>query len=176
MAWEVKNLVQSHVAKQRLRSLQGAVVQVGIIGSRSGSDLVTYARANEFGVPGHIPERSFLRSTVREKRDRYGRLMSKAVADVLAGEPSVRAFEKVGVRVVRDVRLKITRLRIPPNAASTIRRKGSSNPLIDTGRMRQSITYVFRRADVVPPPPGGSIRGPRRVAGPKPVVPPPRRR
>lgn len=169
MAWEVKNQVKSHAAKQRLRSLRGASVQVGILGAQSGSHLVMYARANEFGVPGHIPERSFLRSTVREKRDRYGRLMSKAITEVLDGESSKRAFEKVGVRVVRDVRLKITKLRVPPNAASTIRRKGSSNPLIDTGRMRDSITYVFRRAAVVPAP----AARPQRVRRPKPAVPPP---
>lgn len=30
----------------------------------------------------------------------------------------------------------------PPNAPSTIRAKGSSHPLIDTGQLRRSITYV----------------------------------
>ena len=32
-----------------------------------------------------------------------------------------------------------------PNAPGTIRRKGSSKPLIDTGRMRQSVNYVIRK-------------------------------
>ena len=31
-----------------------------------------------------------------------------------------------------------------PNAPSTIRRKGSSKPLIDTGRMRQAVNYVIK--------------------------------
>jgi len=32
----------------------------------------------------------------------------------------------------------------PPNAPSTIARKGSSQPLIDTGNLRKSIIYVIR--------------------------------
>ena len=32
-----------------------------------------------------------------------------------------------------------------PNAPSTIRKKGSSRPLIDTGRMRQSVNFIIRR-------------------------------
>ncbi len=29
----------------------------------------------------------------------------------------------------------------PSNAASTIKQKGSANPLIDTGNMRQAVTH-----------------------------------
>lgn len=32
----------------------------------------------------------------------------------------------------------------PPNTPETIRRKGSSRPLIDTGAMRAAVTYVIR--------------------------------
>ena len=32
----------------------------------------------------------------------------------------------------------------PPNSARTIKAKGSNSPLIDTGEMRKSITYVIR--------------------------------
>ena len=31
-----------------------------------------------------------------------------------------------------------------PNAPSTIRKKGSDKPLIDTGRLRQSVNYVIK--------------------------------
>jgi hypothetical protein len=41
------------------------------------------------------------------------------------------------------VKQEITDLRTPPNAESTIRAKGSDNPLIDTGALRQSIRYVI---------------------------------
>ena len=32
----------------------------------------------------------------------------------------------------------------PPNSPRTIRRKGSDQPLVDTGEMRKAITYVVR--------------------------------
>ena len=32
-----------------------------------------------------------------------------------------------------------------PNAPSTIKRKGSDRPLIDTGKMRQSVNYVIKK-------------------------------
>jgi len=35
----------------------------------------------------------------------------------------------------------MTNLKSPANAPSTIKRKGSANPLIDTGQQRQSVTY-----------------------------------
>jgi hypothetical protein len=45
---------------------------------------------------------------------------------------------------VGDIQHEITVLRHPPNAPATIRAKGSSKPLIDTGEMRQSVTYQIR--------------------------------
>ncbi|BCQ68236.1 hypothetical protein PEQA60_22260 [Pseudomonas sp. Eqa60] len=50
-------------------------------------------------------------------------------------------LEAVGVVAEAAVKVYMTELRTPPNAASTIRQKGSSNPLIDTGAMRQSVTH-----------------------------------
>ena len=32
-----------------------------------------------------------------------------------------------------------------PNAPSTIKRKGSDRPLIDTGKMRQSVNFVIKK-------------------------------
>ncbi len=144
--------------RKQLANLGKWQILVGVIArNQAESDLVTYAAANEFGVPGptkngkrwRVPPRSFLRSTVREKRRVYARLMRDAVSRAVGRreEDVEREFGLIGVRAVRDVQLKITQLRIPPNAPSTIRRKGSSNPLIDTGRLRQSITYELRETN-----------------------------
>lgn len=51
------------------------------------------------------------------------------------------ALEIIGQIAVGKVQVYITELQDPPNAPSTIAQKGSSNPLIDTGAMRQSVTY-----------------------------------
>lgn len=130
-------------AQRRIALVRRVDVYVGIR-SEQGAELVTYAAANEFGVPGRIPERSFLRSTADENRRRYTTELMDAAVAVLDGQDVGSAFGRVGLGAVGDVQVKIRQLRIPPNAPSTIRRKGSSNPLIDTGRMRQSIEYEVR--------------------------------
>jgi len=54
-------------------------------------------------------------------------------------------MKRVGVEAEGAIRQYITDLDTPPNAPSTISRKGSSNPLIDTGAMRQSVTSTVVR-------------------------------
>ncbi|MFL1558580.1 hypothetical protein [Pseudomonas sp. O11] len=58
-----------------------------------------------------------------------------------AGKSMDQILEAVGVVAAGKVKVYMTDLKTPPNAASTIRKKGSSNPLIDTGAMRQSVTH-----------------------------------
>lgn len=57
------------------------------------------------------------------------------------GKTMDQILETVGVVAEGAVKVYMTELKTPPNAASTIRKKGSSNPLIDTGAMRQSVTH-----------------------------------
>lgn len=128
-------------AIESLVGLTSVAVTVGLRG-RDGSDLVRYAAANEFGTrDGHVPERSFLRSTVDENRDRYASLLTVAARAALDGTRVETAFGRVGLVVTGDVQEQIRDLRMPPNAPSTIAKKGSDNPLIDSGRMRQSIDF-----------------------------------
>ena len=49
-----------------------------------------------------------------------------------------------GVKGKSIVQQQITDTTSPPNADYTIAVKGSSHPLIDTGHMIQSTTYVIR--------------------------------
>lgn len=123
-----------------VRGFQAGDVYVGIR-STKGADLVMRAVVNEFGTKT-IPERSFLRSTMDLRRDFYADLLTDAVDRSLDGHPTARALEQIGQIAVGDVRDTISRGVPPPNAPSTIRRKGSSKPLIDTGRMWQSLDAV----------------------------------
>lgn len=115
-----------------------------------GTNHVVVASANEYGAEidhpdGHtivIPERSFLRSTMDEKRSRFTRLLTKFMGEVIDGDMSVRdALEGLGLDAAAQVDRKIVQLDDPPNAKSTIERKESSNPLIDSGHLRQSIIH-----------------------------------
>lgn len=57
------------------------------------------------------------------------------------GLPNDQIMEQVGAFAAGATQQYITDLRDPPNAPYTIEKKGSDNPLIDTGSMRASVTY-----------------------------------
>lgn len=119
--------------------------------------LVEVATVHEFGTrDGKIPERSFLRSTLTRRESNYGKLLMGALQRSL-DEVSIdgigdvagafaRQLDAVGLRVVRDVQTTIrdSGPGWPANAPLTVATKGSSKPLIDTGRLRQSIRHAVR--------------------------------
>lgn len=139
------------MANLRMMGRISPEVLVGVRGdageSDDGTSLVLIAAVNEFGsADGHVPERSFLRSTIDEKKEKYLKLLTKATGDTIdKGRSAMRtALGRVGAIAVADVQRKIVTLRDPPNAPSTIAKKGSANPLVDTGRLGQSIDFEVK--------------------------------
>jgi len=129
-----------------LKALAAKKVVVGVLGA-AGSDLVNIAVYNEFGTRT-IPERSFIRATFASRQAAYIKAMSRAVKAVLSRRITPdQARGLLAVQAVADVQKRIVDIRTPPNAKETIARKGSSNPLIDTGRLRQSIQSDTRDND-----------------------------
>ncbi|WP_240415023.1 hypothetical protein [Paenibacillus periandrae] len=90
-----------------------------------------------------IPERSFIRSTFDEKKREWDRYFEKLMEELLLKYKATpkQLYDRLGARMVADVQAKITALHNPPNAHATKKRKGSTNPLVDTGKLRQAITY-----------------------------------
>ena len=89
-----------------------------------------------------IPERSFIRTTMDEKRGQLNTLTDKLLVQVTLGQFKMkRALQILGEFIETSIKRKITILQDPGNAPSTVAKKGSSNPLIDTGRMRNSIRH-----------------------------------
>lgn len=139
---------------RELNATKGSFVTVGIQGEEAQIErtndegktlnLSTIATINEFGSSdGRVPARSFLRSTFDERRDELRNVQRSALAKVMAGQLTAeQGLGLIGLWLSSAVKKKITDLKTPPNAPRTIARKGSSNPLIDTGQMRASITHV----------------------------------
>ena len=102
-----------------------------------GTSVIMVGAVHEFGSPRrNVPQRSYLRSTVQEKRRPYRRLFAKLAKKIIRGEiTKEQALEIIGLQVQTDVRQKITDLKEPP----LVYREG--NPLVDTGHLRQSIIY-----------------------------------
>lgn len=129
---------------QGFAALDGLGVTIGVH-AEDGSELAIIAASQEFGTDT-IPERSFLRATLDEQDAAYREATADAIRGVLDGKRSAKvALERLGLRVVRDVQGRIRAGIDPALAPSTIAKKGSSKPLIDTGRLLRSITYQVRR-------------------------------
>lgn len=125
-------------------------VLVGVQGTEASSqhedDGVTVAEVatkNEFGDPAaHVPQRSFIRETVDLKQNELQRVAVGVGRAVLLDKmPLERGLALLGEKGVGVMKQRIDDGIEPPNAPSTIKRKGSSKPLIDKGQLKGSITY-----------------------------------
>ena len=96
----------------------------------------------ELGVTGPhkitIPARPWLVPGVPSGTIEYLREIEKGVKK---GDDLDRVLDRVGIIATGKVQQYMTDLKTPPNAPSTIAKKGSSNPLIDSWMLRGSVTY-----------------------------------
>jgi len=116
-------------------------IEVGLFGE--DGHMLMIATVHEFGAPQvNIPERSFMRTTIDEKDSEISRMIDIQIGKVIDREISGEAaLGRIGEYVKNLIQRRITDISRPPNKPGTIAQKGSSNPLIDTGRMRASITW-----------------------------------
>lgn len=135
--------VQDALEKELKKLATSEYALVGIhesAGMHEGSELTQAAVGayNHFGTPD-IEARPFLDVGVAQGTKEYLDVIQEGIEK---GLTSKQILDQVGVEAVGFVQQYITDLRTPKNKESTIKRKGSDNPLIDTGSMRQSITYT----------------------------------
>ena len=128
------------------------VVDIGIH-SDEDQKLIVIAAANEFGATiehpkGYtitIPPRPYIRSTVDENETKYQRVSKNLMGQMISKKMTKpMALEIMGQLIEGDIKRKIISLRSPPNAPSTIRAKGSDNPLVNTGLLGGSIRFVIK--------------------------------
>lgn len=124
-------------------------VKVGVIGdeakaTREGGaiDNVQLAQIHEFGA-GPIPERSFIRATFAQNKPAYMALLRAGIKAAYLGKADfLVTLRRIGLKMEADMKKRITTGAgiPPPLAPATIRRKGSSRPLVDTGQLVNSIS------------------------------------
>lgn len=128
----------------RIAAMRGRV-EIGVPASASqdGTSLAMIAAVHEFGsADGRIPERSFLRPGINDNLERFRRLNFENLKRVAAGGMSLtNALGRLGEAGAAAVKLQITNGSYVSLKPATIKRKRSSKPLIDSGQLRQSITY-----------------------------------
>jgi len=132
----------------RYKQMRGSYVDIGLFAGKfnpeHGTQIVEYAFYNEFGTR-RIPERPFMRKTFDENKRKYARLLKDMKQKIEDGSYTVKgALAVVGMEARNDVVQMITREPSPfvPNAPSTVEKKGSSRPLIDTGEMMRAIQFA----------------------------------
>ena len=154
---------------EMLDELFNTHLEIGVFGE-DDSEMVMIASVHEFGVEikvtdrmrGYlhsigihlnpntrtikIPERSFIRAGYDQEKENIIRQSEKLLEKVLKLELPVKVFfETLGELIVGMIQKYLTDLSSPPLHPATIASKGSSSPLIDTGRLRGSITYKVVR-------------------------------
>ena len=98
---------------------------------------------HEFGT-GKIPKRSFIRDTFDINRADFNKRLKKVAAVVLDGADPRLKMARFGLYAEGVIKKRIA-AGIPPALADvTIKRKGSSKPLIHTGQLRNSIASEVR--------------------------------
>jgi len=108
-----------------------------------GVDMADIAMFNEVGTV-RIPARPFLRQSVDGNVDKVKSAMAKQAQAIAKGGNAQDALNALGVMQKGLVQGSMSRGSFAPNAPSTVRKKGSSKPLIDTGKMRQSVSFVVQ--------------------------------
>lgn len=128
-------------------------VAVGILQDEKRDDgfsMVDLAMVHEYGSKdGHIPQRSFIRSSCDAKRKEHLRLLQRLEKKVLLGHLNKKkALTQFGEMVKSGMVQAINSGIDPALDPKTIRRKKSSKSLIDTGRLKGSIAHEVRDGDI----------------------------
>lgn len=146
--------------KKRLAELKGLRVMVGFQGQKGATiyaegkdppNVATVAFWQEFGTID-IPARSFLRSTMLERRNDIVRAFAVELRPVFErGRDPVQALAAAGAKVAAMVKRKIDTSRhwAVPNAPRTIAKKGHDFQLHESDLMSESVTYTVRRGPLI---------------------------
>lgn len=109
----------------------------------SGAPVGQIAAAHELGLVPGAPQRSWLRSWMDSNEQRMLAEVQAQYKLVMQGKKTRnKALKELGYKWVEELRQNIDDRGItPPLAASTVKAKGHNIPLLDTGTLRNSITY-----------------------------------
>jgi phage gpG-like protein len=124
-------------------------VRVGIFGDKNGRQKGADTNASlgaihEFGsISGGIPARSFLRMPIHMKAKEIIKNASDGMGALLKEGGMATILKTLGFACESVVQMAFASRgfgKWKPNSPVTIRRKGSSAPLIDTGQLRRAIS------------------------------------
>ncbi|RYM52020.1 hypothetical protein [Serratia proteamaculans] len=131
--------------KNELKTAGNREVVVGIQKGEvhDGVLVAEYATWNEFGTRT-MPSRPFMRTYFDTSVQKLERFAVNGINQVLLGRGAFNQFfNAAGVFMVDGIKKSITNGAWRPNSPLTIKLKGSSKPLIDSGTMLNSVTFAI---------------------------------
>lgn len=105
-----------------------------------GKTVASVARYNEFGLG--VPMRPFMRPALHENKARIiSELKSEYKQAIKDNANTMDVLSRMGLKIQGLIQAKIISTTEPPNALSTIKRKGFNAPLRDTLVMLGSVQH-----------------------------------
>lgn len=136
--------VPEHTAEIYHRVLKnGTFADEGRFSKKSKSNFERTVTIPAHTIPEYkIPARPFFRAMIASESPAWG----DKVAEQLIGHDydGIQALQVVGEDIAGALAKSIRDFTDPPNAPSTIAKKGFDKPLIDTGHMVASITAIVK--------------------------------
>lgn len=142
--------------EKQLRLAKRASVDVGLISDKvggqvygDGQTVLQIGAIHEFGTED-IPQRSFLRVPFQMKRKEMSEFIRGEFSKIASGKrTTAKAMGRIGAKATNIVKGAFTTKGYgtwPDITPATKQAKGSSQPLIDTGTLRNSITWKVKDA------------------------------
>ena len=107
-----------------------------------GQTVAEVAKYNEYGRKG-IPPRPFMTRAVQTFEENPNAIRD-AIENGVVKDGS-KAGKLLALMLANEIKEQISRGSFVPNSSSTIALKGSSRPLIDTGKMLGAVDWVEKR-------------------------------
>jgi len=135
--------------RRKLKALAISSISVGIPKEESSQKdgqtlfLADIANKNNFGsYSQNVPARPFGTTTVPRYKPQIQKIVQIQMNAILEkGKDVKKGFDSIGAVCAGYMKKNLTDGEWTPNAPYTIQMKGSDQPLIDEGLMRQSITW-----------------------------------
>ena len=131
-------------ALKKAEAARKTKVRVGFFSTakyEDGQPVAEIAAIQEFGAPGAgIPERPFFRQSIAIIEEGLPRQL-RGIVNPETMDLDAAAAARVGAWAAGVIRDRIAAFQDPPNSETSILAKGKDDPLVLTGKMRDSVSY-----------------------------------
>ncbi|MEX5438896.1 hypothetical protein WCE01_01765 [Acinetobacter indicus] len=117
---------------------------IGRGGGKRSITMADLAAIHYHGVPSkNIPKRDVVTPALEQNQEKYFGFIERSIPALMDGSMDLRTmWEYLGMEGMADIQKQMVTARLAPLHPRTIKRKGSSRPLIDSGQLRQGVTYI----------------------------------